>query len=737
MDNNKTSGSVVYAPPRSGNTPNRRQRPPQAHGPRGRRGYFITAPEPLKPRAPRPLPKSTPKSSQSSSASSSFIADSTPTTDDYDNYTLLSVDPSDWKYSVMTFKPPNASTTVDFAKDFNPPIKMNRKQPKSVIYSTPATSEQGPLKPMLGADGKPVYGPDGKIIMVNSEGQTTISMAKAAAAAKDKGKGKDKEAPGAKKKGSNKPRTKQTFVASEETRAKRREEYNPWVLEDANGNQEWVGRMEDRNDDGIYVMLRVEGTTFSVLPVHRYYKFLDKRQYVARMNADVANDAWTKKKTPNVAREFARRNNGNVTRATQAFLEKVKIDEMKMDQKPKIKSEDDLFGGDDDEDRKPDLGAEGDFDEMEWEEEVADDEEGMQHDGMAEDEEEKNTQERLKREYKAANQLKDSFVDDDEDEEFEDLLNEDGKRMKDVLKKMGNKEYEDESDDEDSDYYSKRYGDEKKEEPQPEQPMLSGVRVQAAPTATPKAPVKAKTPVPSGTPGATTVAPLQPSSNTLARTDGTPHPPRAGSPSSGAALVAMRATSPKVRGPSRASSPQAGHQRATSPLAPGSVNRAGSPANGLTPANAATSNAKKRKAGEGSPTPPSTQLAATSISTTSGSIPGTPSGDAQPMKKKKKTDTSNPQGAPSPSAGEGSSATPATPAGHRPPFPTIQSVIAFIEEKGGKVTANEIAIKFRTKDSAERKATLISLIKQLCTMVKEEGTQKVVLKPEYGSSPLP
>ena len=61
-------------------------------------------------------------------------------------------------------------------------------------------------------------------------------------------------------------------------------------------------------------------------------------------------------------------------------------------------------------------------------------------------------QERLKREYIAANKAGNDEASDDDDD-FEDMLNADGKKLKDVLKKVG--DLDDESD-EDEDYYGKR-----------------------------------------------------------------------------------------------------------------------------------------------------------------------------------------------------------------------------------------------------------------------------------------
>jgi len=219
--------------------------------------------------------------------------------DGFDEFTIVSGGISEQKYSIMTFKPPNSKTIIQFPDQFQQPIKLNRKQPKSMLYAAPPNVDRDvfvPLKPMLGQDGKPVYGPDGKIIMVNSEGQTLATFVKMAAR-QNKGKGKAGgeagNGPGAKKKANNRPKTKQTFKASEETRLKRKEEYHPWVMEDAGGNQEWIGRMDAKNDEGIWGLFRIDPASGNFLfhHVHRFYNFVDKRQYVASQRADDVNEA--------------------------------------------------------------------------------------------------------------------------------------------------------------------------------------------------------------------------------------------------------------------------------------------------------------------------------------------------------------------------------------------------------------------------------------------------------------
>ncbi|KAG8901273.1 hypothetical protein FRB99_005422 [Tulasnella sp. 403] len=687
-------------------------------GAKARMPYYIPGPQPIPRRSARPAPRS--GSSAVNSSQDSVKADGSPkpeTTEtppgQFSEYTLVSAAPDDWKYSIMTFRPANKDAKVDI-KTFQEPIKLNRKNPPSIIYAEmdPKDVKATPLVPMLGPDGQPVYH-NGEIVMVNAEGQTTISAAKAKNA-KGKGKAVEAVAPG-KKKGPNKPKTRQTFKASEEVRARRKEEYHPWVLEDATSQQDWIGTMDGRNDDGIYGIFMIDRQkgVFEFVPLHRYYDFKPKRQITASVRAEEAHEKHTSGKRFDMVAAFAARNGGkvsNATRRTQMKVEKMEAEDVK----PLVKREardddDDLFG----EKRKGDM--EGDPDEFEYEENMADDEEGDRHEEIAEDEEEKRTQERLKREYMAANKLGNGEIEDDDDDlDFEDLLNADGKRLKNVLRKAG--EFDD-SDDDDDDYYGKRYGV-KKEEEDTSLPMATGVQEQ--PRKVPK-----QSPVPPKPSAATTSSAMvvdsqqstsNPGGSTPSKAVRTPpveysgsapNPQsRATSPPvpSGSAFVAMRATSPKRTNLplSRGSTPAAA--RVGSPLAQGA--RAASPSTpAVVPANAATVNAKKRK---DAPTASSTSLQ-------SGTAAAAPS-PGGPVTKKKKLSPDNSTTIQHPSI----------------PIPTVADVVQFIQSNGGKVSAKDLALRFKTKDSKEVKNALIALVKQIGKMEGVDGTQYVTLKPGYG-----
>jgi len=236
-----------------------------------------------------------------------------------------------------------------------------------------------------------------------------------------------------------------------------------------------------------------------------------------------------------------------------------------------------------------------------YEDDFADDEEKM--DVEAEDEETKDIEERLKKEYKTANKQRDGHVDESDDEELPGMSKQAKAMQKLIRTREGNEAYD--SDDEKNPYAS---SEEEEEEEAPPEPVI------LQPPVPPQPPVDSR--ADSQSPG-----PQTPATASAARPQGASKVgSRATSPAlspglGGHSVVAKRATSPKApkqkpNGASRGNSPLA--SRATSPVA---NSRATSPiASGAGSPNINGSQ-KKRKAtdefaaGSPSPTSPNGQSA--------------------------------------------------------------------------------------------------------------------------------
>ena len=185
----------------------------------------------------------------------------------YTDYTLVSSALNGWKYDVMKF---DSRKPVDILR-WSAPVKLNRKD-----LRRPDTSVNGPeapkaVGPMLGPDGKPVIGMDGRIVMVDAEGKPIHGDG-------TPGSTRSKNGPGPKRKFQKK--TKQVFKVPEATRQLRKEERYPWVMEDTTGNEVWVGKMEEvAKAETQAFFMPASNNTFKFVPAHRWYKFQKKPNY--------------------------------------------------------------------------------------------------------------------------------------------------------------------------------------------------------------------------------------------------------------------------------------------------------------------------------------------------------------------------------------------------------------------------------------------------------------------------
>lgn len=179
-----------------------------------------------------------------------------PTTSSYTDYVLYSggTGHHDWRYNIMKFaalgdKEIDPSNEQMFIK----PVKLNRKDPRTVRRLTDEDRERinkrilerngnatvkgegdqdGQLGPDAAEDGKDASGvkKEREMIDLTLVGRG-VSGAVPAQAQRHKS-------------GMFKKKIRRVFVSSEEARRLKREEWMPWVLEDDEGNERWIGRLE-------------------------------------------------------------------------------------------------------------------------------------------------------------------------------------------------------------------------------------------------------------------------------------------------------------------------------------------------------------------------------------------------------------------------------------------------------------------------------------------------------------
>ncbi|OCH94079.1 hypothetical protein OBBRIDRAFT_789608 [Obba rivulosa] len=506
----------------------------------------------------------------------------------YAEFRLMSSALNGWKYDVMKF---DSRKPVDIM-EWQKPVKLNRKEPRREEPDGAVAVAPQAVGPMLGPDGKPVIGMDGRIVMVDAEGRP-IRPGETHANGIVDAKGKEKDKGGAAKKRFQK-KTKQVFLVPEATRQLRREERFPWVMEDAAGKEVWVGKMEEVAKSETHAMfMPAANDVFKFVPAHRWYKFQKKPNYHIPTLEEAESLMSKIQKNKDPERWLLRRRNGQgPSEATLATIKAERSGSLgpstgSQSLGPggrRLKTVDSgmsgLFGDDDDEEgidhkrrTKRELGAEGDLDELDFEEDFADDEEKMEPDEQ-DDEEAKELEERLKREYRNANKLRDAGVDESEDEDDENRLTGAGKNLQKTLRKLEKDGAYDDSDDEKNPYASSEEEEEEEEPPVvqtgpaiiPPEPRPSRSASQ-----TPATSNGIKTPTIGQPPVNIKTEPQIPSS--LSR-PGSPIPTSPTGGHGGHSLVAKRATSPKVPKPGspRPGSPLVGStsppmSRATSPVA--------------------------------------------------------------------------------------------------------------------------------------------------------------------------
>jgi transcription initiation factor TFIIF subunit alpha len=182
-------------------------------------------------------------------------------------YQLVTASTGGWDYDVMKFE--SRSSKVD-PRTWEQPVKLNRKEPRR---HESGVSSEGPqaVGPMLGPDGKPVIGMDGRMVMVDAEGRPIHNNQNRGQDGGGRGGGRGRGGRKFQKK------TRQVFLVPEETRQLRREERFPWVLEDATGQETWHATMEEvsKSDTHAMFMPMADGS-FQFVPVHRWYKYQKK-----------------------------------------------------------------------------------------------------------------------------------------------------------------------------------------------------------------------------------------------------------------------------------------------------------------------------------------------------------------------------------------------------------------------------------------------------------------------------
>lgn len=198
--------------------------------------------------------------------SPSVTASPLPTSSDYNDFLLRSSAPqsadpnggsSGWKYNVMKFTAVG-DRVIDPADEslFLRPVKLNRKDPRTVRRLTDEDRERHNKRALDRAAKAAGLDPNAMDVdtkpSVDGDGDNNGGEGTGAAEEKEEldpelvGKGVDGTTTVQRRgpRGQFKKKFQRVYVASEEARRLKREEWQPWVLEDDEGRERWVGRLE-------------------------------------------------------------------------------------------------------------------------------------------------------------------------------------------------------------------------------------------------------------------------------------------------------------------------------------------------------------------------------------------------------------------------------------------------------------------------------------------------------------
>lgn len=322
-------------------------------------------------------------------------------------------------HNIMNFK----SVKPVKLETFTPPLKLQRKDPNA---PPPTPKSQNPDAAAETVNEEPTRGP--------KTGADTSLIAPMGGATRNKQM-------------LFKKRTRQIFLAKEDTRKLREEEQKPWVLEDFDNQNAFVGTLEGGQMSD-YMLFVFAENGFKVVPVDKWYKFNPKISYQV-MSLDEAEEHLKRQQKTESSRWLT---------ARKVKTEDTEMEEAAPSQRDRFKTVDNgntaIKSEDEDDAGGKRRGRhDSDIDDIDFEEVFQDDEEAAA-DLEAEDDETKDVKARVKKEtkgYVPGGENVEGF-----DEEDISLTTE-GKQMRKLVRNLEkNNVYES---DEDHDPYASSAGD--------------------------------------------------------------------------------------------------------------------------------------------------------------------------------------------------------------------------------------------------------------------------------------
>jgi transcription initiation factor TFIIF subunit alpha len=331
---------------------------------------------------------------------------------------------NDIRFHMMKFQ---STKNVDIVNDFTKPVRLHRKDPRNIQFHL--TRQEIDRRKREEEDKKSEE---------NGQDDTNANGMDMSQVAPDGGARKHK-------KSLFKRKTRQLNLMDEDKRKLRYEEFYPWVIEDYDGKNVFVGNYEAGSSDAQHVLFVFDKDGFKMIPAEKVYRFTPRNKYAtltleeaeAKMEKNSSVPRWLMKhmeelSTGGESSDLRFRNSGPDS-GGGAPAPPVSRRRLKT-----------VTGGASLNDR------DSDHDDLDFDEEFADDEEAPIMDG--DDEENKLSEKKIKKEMlKAAHFDNQSDADDDLDDLFETetrKVDKEGKKLKKVLNKAEGGVYD--SDDEDN-----------------------------------------------------------------------------------------------------------------------------------------------------------------------------------------------------------------------------------------------------------------------------------------------
>lgn len=342
----------------------------------------------------------------------------------------------DTRHHIIRFQ---TKQDVDILRNFTKPVRMHRKDPRNIQFQltredidrrrkegNSASLSEGFTEQLVDEDGNIIQGMD--LSQVAPDG-------------------------GARKHRRNmfKRKTKQVHMMDEEKRKLRYEEYYPWVVEDYNGSNVFVGNYEAGSSEATHVLFVFDKDGFKMVPAEKVYKFTPRNKYAtltleeaeAKMEKNQAAPRWLMKHMEEGEEGTDARFRKSGTNQYGAPVRALALSLSSTGSRYRMRT---VQGGNTND-------RDSDHDDLDFDEEFADDEEAPIMDG--DEEENKLLEKKIKKDMlKAA--IFDGQLEGDDDDDLNDLfeveksrkVDKEGKKLKKVLNRTEGGVYDSDDNDE-------------------------------------------------------------------------------------------------------------------------------------------------------------------------------------------------------------------------------------------------------------------------------------------------